>query len=185
MNSMNSRTNTVCYHPACDRAVREEWRFSRNKVHRDYCSLFCRESVSSGQVTRDAQAHRKFQQPASCVLCGTDFFRTYNYHRSNQRYCSTECYDEISHRKHGRRNLHLLTILSEVGGEDGLTSADLADYMDRTIWKVRGAAGVSGIIRRWVKSGVVQKVSRTGAALPTYRLCPDWLSSGIPLGTLV
>lgn len=181
---MTNSRNSVCSHPACDRPVLAEWRFSRNKVHREFCSLFCRVAVSSSEVLLD-KAHREFHQPASCVLCGTDFFRTYNYHRSNQRYCSTECYDEVSHRKHGRRNLHLLTILSEVGGEDGLTSADLADYMDRTIWKVRGAAGVSGILRRWVKTGVIQKVPRTGAALPTYRLCPDWLSSGKPLGTLV
>lgn len=181
---MNSR-NTICSHPACDRKAESDWRFSRNKVHKDYCSLFCRESVSSGQVTRDAQAHRKFQQPASCVLCGTNFFRKYNYHRSNQRYCSSECYDEVSHRKNGRRNLHILTILSEVAGEDGLTSIDLAEYMDKTIWKSRSAASIAGIMRRWVRTGVVQKVSRGSSMMPIYRMNPDWVKQNIPLATLV
>lgn len=180
---MTNSRNTVCSHPACDRKAESNWRYSRNKVHRDYCSLFCRElSSETSEMSRDA--HRKFQQPASCVLCGTNFFRKYAYHRSNQRYCSKECYDELAHRKNGRRNLHILTILSEVAGEDGLTSIDLAEYMDKTIWKSRSAASIAGIMRRWVRTGVVQKVSR-GSSMPIYKMNPDWVKQNIPLATLV
>jgi hypothetical protein len=116
------------------------------------------------------------------VLCGTNFFRKYAYHRSNQRYCSKECYDELAHRKNGRRNF--LTILSEVAGEDGLTSIDLAEYMDKTIWKSRSAASIAGMMRRWVRAGVVQKVSR-GSSMPIYKMNPDWVKQNIPLATLV
>lgn len=183
----NSRTKQTCGHPACDRPTRSEWQYSRNKVHRDFCSLFCREDATGadGPQHDNIEDLRKFRQPACCLTCGNSFERRYNYHRSNQRYCSTSCYDSIAARKHGRRNINILTLLAEVGGSEGLTSQDISDYMDLTIHKVRNAAGVSGILRRWVKTGVVQKVPRSGAKLPTYRLCPDWLTSGEPLGTLV
>ena len=182
MNKVDTMVQKLCSHPACNRVNRFGWRFSRNKVHKDYCSLFCQmnaEGLDGGPVILDAPELRKFRQKDTCLCCGAEFVRTWTENWSNQRLCSSECSNTVANHKNGKRNFQVLVLLKEVDFGQGLTGQDLFDYLKLTVYSIKSAAGVTTILRRWIRCGALEKVSRTGsknqvAAAPIYRFRNNW-----------
>lgn len=188
-------SHKICSHPACNRVNRFGWRHCRNKVHRDYCSLFCQqnaESLDDGPVAQTEDELRKYRQKDTCLCCGQEFHREWTENWSNKRLCSKECFNAVANRKHGQRNFQVLVLLKEVGFGQGLTGQDLFDYLKLTKYSVKGAAGTTTILRRWIRCGALEKVSRQGSkgqavAAPIYRFRNNWkeTSGATTLGELL
>jgi len=185
----------ICSHPACNRVNRFGWRHCRNKVHRDYCSLFCQqnaEGLDGGPVAQTEDELRNYRQRDTCLCCGAGFDREWTENWSNKRLCSQECSNQVAHRKNGKRNFQALVLLKEVDFGQGLTGQDLFDYLKLTVYSVKGAAGVATILRRWIRCGALEKVSRPGSrstakAAPLYRFRDNWeeTSGATTLGELL
>ena len=80
----------------CGRIIGEHNRFNRNKIHTDYCSRFCYESVE-----RNNRISKSATLKCECYWCGAEMNLSYPYTLANARYCSSDCYSQIGKYKNG------------------------------------------------------------------------------------
>jgi len=133
----------------CGRVIGEHNRFSRNKIHTDYCSRFCYESVErNNRITKSASLK------CECYWCGNEMNLSYPYTLANARYCSTDCYSQIGKYKNGLRDILLLNALYE---RKTLSLEELSRIGQKGVAVINGVKSVRGILRIWVARGYLAK----------------------------
>jgi predicted nucleic acid-binding Zn ribbon protein len=143
----------------------------RNKIHDSYCSLYCK--LSSERP--GGRCHPSQSITRTCYVCDETFDLSYPYNRANQRTCSSRCQLSIDKIKKGRRNFAILTIIYELAQYDspGLTAEDIAIRMQRYPNNIKGASGITQILKPFVKRGMVVSRYEPGTKLKVFRWSPD------------
>jgi hypothetical protein len=167
----------VCITKGCERKL--SGYALRNKLYDSHCSLYCKlSSERPGGRCNPSQSITR-----TCYVCDETFELSYPYNRANQRTCSSKCQLSVDRMKHGRRNFALMTIIYELAPHDspGLTAEDLAIRMQRFPNNIKGASGITQILKPFVKHGMVTATAEPGIRLKVFR----WTSSpGIRPGHL-
>jgi hypothetical protein len=157
-----------CGYQPCNKEISEKPQLSRNKIHRNYCSLYCMEATINNikpiKNDGDGIAYRPINK--KCSVCRNDFVLEYLENKSNQRFCSRDCYNKLLKRHNGHRDFMILSILHEKGP---LTSGDIAN-ISSSFQKKSTLIGISRILNSWRARGIVSayKESEHGAYTYTY-----------------
>jgi hypothetical protein len=163
-----------CRYQPCTKEVSDSPQLSRNKIHRDYCSLYCREAtlnntqpinrIGQGGWDKSVITYKPIKK--KCSVCRTDFELKYHDNRNNQRFCSKDCYQQLLKRHNGHRDFMILSILHEKGV---LASREIAK-ISSSFQKTSTLNGISLILKAWKGRGIVSayKESEHGAYTYTY-----------------
>jgi len=120
-----------CGYNHCIKSISDKPKLSRNKIHRDYCSLYCREATlnkltpieRTGQGGWDTGEVTYLSINKNCSVCRKEFELEYTKNKCNQRFCGMDCYKQLLKMHNGHRDFMILSILHEKGA---LTSGDIA-----------------------------------------------------------
>ena len=126
----------------CGRVIGEHNRYNRNKIHTDYCSRFCYESVS-----RNNRIRKNATLDCECYGCGAAMTLHHDYNLANARYCSHQCYLDIGKYKNGIRDILMLNALYERGP---ISLDELNRIAQKGVALVNGIKSVAGILKIWV-----------------------------------
>ena len=126
----------------CGRVIGENNRYSRNKIHTDYCSRFCYESVM-----RNNRIRKTAVLECECYGCGATMTLQHEYTLSNARYCSHQCYLDIGQYKNGIRDILMLNALYERGP---ISLEELSRIAQKGVAVVNGVKSVASILRIWI-----------------------------------
>ncbi len=163
-----------CGYKPCTHEVSEAPQLSRNKIHRNYCSLYCKEANLNniqpihrrGQGGWDKAVLTYIPINKKCSVCRNDFELKYEDNRRNQRFCGRDCYMQLLKMHNGHRDFMILSILHEKGS---LASRDIAKITS-AFQKKSTVTGIGLILNAWRGRGIVstQKESEHGAYTYTY-----------------
>jgi len=148
-----------CGYNYCIKTIAYTPKISRNKIHRDYCSLYCREATLNklkptkrfGQGGWDKGDATHLPIAKKCSVCRIDFELKYDANKCNQRFCSRDCYNQLLMMHNGHRDFMILSILHEKGS---LTSGDIATITS-SFRKRATATGIGLILKAWRGRGIV------------------------------
>lgn len=138
--------NTKC---ACGRSIGFESRFNRNKVHSEYCSRFCYESMKDQQKIDTTINLTKI-----CYACDKTTILKYDYIHANKRFCSMECWHNLGKYKNGLRDFLILTAMYE---RPNLSVESIFKIAEKGTSTIKNARAVNHILGIWVKRGEIRR----------------------------
>ena len=158
-----------CGYQPCNKKISEKPQLSRNKIHRNYCSLYCMEATINNikPIKNDVDGITYRPINKNCSVCRDDFELAYTpENKSNKRFCGRTCYTKLVSKHNGHRDFMILSILHEKGP---LTSGDIAK-ISSSFQKTATLNGISLILKAWKGRGIVSayKESEHGAYTYTY-----------------
>ena len=151
-----------CGYKSCSRKVSDAPQLSRNKIHTNYCSLYCREATLNNIKPINRTAYNSINM--NCSVCLKGFDLRYEEAKGNQRFCGRECYKQLRQRHNGHRDFMILSILHETGP---LTSSDIAK-ISSSFQKKSTVGGIGLILNAWRGRGIVSRYKESEYEAYTY-----------------